>query len=183
VGALELAREAEVGEPHRAVGHEQDVARLEVAVDPVARVHVRKRLADRGDHRHGVDVADRVVEVALAALHGDDHGAVDLRRGLVVHDERLERPHEQRMVGPLVEARLLESLMLRGGEQARGDELQRGLGPVLAARGVDAAPRPGRDVLADAPRAGAIPAGHVHHGAHRTPRGGSRRRCSSRTRP
>ena len=159
----ELAREAEVGEPHRAVGHHQHVGRLDVAVDPAARVDVHERLADRADHRDGIDGAERVLEVVLGALHGDDDGTVHRGRRFVIHDERLERPHEQRMVGVLVEARLLELGVLRGREQPAGDELQRRLGPVLAARGVNTAPRAGGDVLANPPRAGAEAGRDVDH--------------------
>ena len=131
----------------------------------------------------GVDVAERLLEVALAALHRDDDRAVDLRGRRLVDDERLEGPHEQRMVGLLVEAGLLELRVLRRREQPAGDELQRRLGPVLATRGVDAAPGARGDVLADPPCAGAVAERDVDDGARHAPLRGSRRRCSSRTMP
>ena len=162
VRAVELAGEPEIGDPRRAVLHEQDVARLQVAVHPAQRVDVDERLADLAQDAGGVrdrlgrrPRREQVLQADRGALHREHDGAV--QRGLprIVDDERLEGPDQAWMIGLLVEAHLLADLgdvgALCGREARARQELQRAaraLGrivrparPLHPARGVDARPR------------------------------------------
>ena len=108
--ALELLRQPEVGDPRVAVLVEQDVARLEVAVNHAALVGIVDRFGNRG-HQRGrlagrkrsvgqplgqalaLDEAHREVVLALVLADledRDDPGVIEIGRGLGLGVEALD---------------------------------------------------------------------------------------------
>ncbi len=97
VGALQLRGHVEVAQPRRAVGHQQDVARLEVAVHPARPVQLVEPLADLGEQGgpgpwHSV--GQQGVQGALRLLQDEDGGAVEFGPAGVVDREHLVQPDQ-----------------------------------------------------------------------------------------
>ncbi len=122
-------RDAEVGDLHRAVGGDDDVRGLHVAVDDAAPVRVIEGLGGMGDDlrdpvpRERLFLADQLLQVlSLDVLHGDEGGLVLLAH--VVHGDDVRVVEGAGGLGfaeePLAELALLE-VVLRG----RADRLER----------------------------------------------------------
>ncbi len=125
VGALQFRRHVEVAEPRRAVGHQQDVPGLEVAVHPARPVQLVESLADLGEEggarlRH--PAGQQGVQGPLGLLQ-DEHGrAVEFGAAWVVDGEHLVHPDQPGC------AHAAQHLGLTGGELAQVAQLARGAG-------------------------------------------------------
>eukprot|EP00760_Papus_ankaliazontas_P039570 PhM_4_TR9646/c0_g1_i1/m.72742 len=127
----ELLREAEVAELRDAAARDEDVRRLEVAVEDVVRVHVAQREQDL-DHplehlvlAEGTVLLDGVLDAALevpglGVLHHDEERAVVLQCLDDLHDvgvpQRLQQPHllagvEHLLVALTVERQLFQNVL------------------------------------------------------------------------
>ena len=109
-------RDAEVGDEHAAVGRQQDVRRLDVAVDDAAAVRGVERVGDLGQDRDGLARFHGTVLVEVVAqrravdeLHHDRFEMI-LGAGVVDRDDRRVRqprggdcfasePRDERLVG------------------------------------------------------------------------------------
>ncbi len=191
VGALQLSGHVEVGEPGRAVRHQQHVGRFEIPVHPARPVQLGQSLADLREQGGPGGRAGRGGEQGgqggLGSLQYEDGGAVEGRALRVVDDEGLVHPDQPRPPEPTVQVDLtLDEFaqvgQLAWGARAGGQELQGG-GPgqvgadgvlvrlVRADAGGGAAGAPARvhaaestrrDRLAHLPDADPVAPGHRH---------------------
>ena len=162
IGGIGLARrqlgqigagEPEVGHLDHAVIADQDVVRLEVAVDEAGAVRSGQPAAGGAKHlqhfiraaRCGLEPAGQVA--ALDVLHGDEHPVLE---GPDVEDRRHVGVRDLRHGLRLAQESRVRGRGLAGGEQLGAQELETDLAPELAVVGqTDGAHAAGADVPDD----------------------------------
>ncbi len=164
VGAVQVHRQSEVGQPRRAVPGHEDVSGFQVAVHPAHGVQLGEPLAHLGQQpcRRLLRplVRQHVGEAGRLPLHDQHHGAVEFGARRVVDDDGVQHPHQPRVVDQLSElglaARAVHQVPCLAGRESGGrQELQRDLVRFSAGRLLRTAQRhPVRHV-----RRGAAPCG------------------------